>query len=136
MSFFKNNMFTIVVDIIIVGFMLALVSTAAIGAEQDYTDRFCETIAGSTKVVFEDRTRPDCINEHYVIEVDWAYKFYEGIGQALYYGTVSGVDPGLVLIVRDQNDQKYVERAAKTFVCPRVKIWTIDKETFEITEVN
>jgi hypothetical protein len=42
-----------------------------------------------------------------VVEVDFASKFYEAIGQALYYSLQTGKKGGIVLILEDKSDYKY-----------------------------
>lgn len=44
--------------------------------------------------------RVDCISETHAIEVEWADKFKEGVGQALTYSTSTSLIPGLMLICR------------------------------------
>lgn len=47
-----------------------------------------------------DLTRADLMNDVYAIEVDWAHKWAEGIGQALYYAAVSDRKPAVLLLVK------------------------------------
>lgn len=54
---------------------------------------------------------PDCIGDKAVVEVDFAHKFYEGVGQALFYGRLSRLDPILLLIVESPHDCKYYHDA-------------------------
>lgn len=55
--------------------------------------------------------RIDCLTETHAIEYDWANKWYEGITQALYYAELTGKKPGLVLIKKKPNHQKFINRA-------------------------
>ena len=42
--------------------------------------------------------RADCISDTHAIEIDFAQKWKQGIGQALAYGVATGLRSGLVLI--------------------------------------
>ena len=58
-----------------------------------------------------DKTRVDCLTEKYAVEVDFAPKWAECIGQALYYGKMTGKQPACVLIMeRGEKDLKYLRR--------------------------
>jgi len=57
-----------------------------------------------------DKTRVDILTLEYAYEVDWAPKWAEGIGQALYYGIVTGKKPGLILLTK-KGEERYVYRA-------------------------
>lgn len=46
--------------------------------------------------------RADCVSETHAIEIDWADKWHEGIGQALSYATATGLAPGLILVCRQE----------------------------------
>jgi len=48
---------------------------------------------------------------YYAIEFDWAKKWYEGFGQALWYAHNTGKKPCLVLILKSDKDYKYFNRA-------------------------
>jgi hypothetical protein len=69
-----------------------------------------EQLKGQTEVVLKDGTRVDILTDKVAIEVDWAGKWAEGIGQALHYSTMTGKHAGLVLIVRSDKDLKHVKK--------------------------
>jgi len=70
----------------------------------------------------------DIITKTHAIEVEWAHKWYERFGQALWYGFQTNKKPGLVLIFRNKEDERFLARvrslAAHHEIEPRV--WTID----------
>lgn len=77
--------------------------------------------------VLDDQARVDCLTDEYAIEFDFANKWAEAIGQALYYAKKTGRRPGIVLIMESSGDQKYLSRlnnAIKNNI-PSIKIWTI-----------
>lgn len=64
-----------------------------------------------TEVIQWDSTRIDMVTSRYAIEVDWAPKWAEAIGQSLYYSLVSGLDPGIILLVKNmKKEARYVYR--------------------------
>lgn len=68
-------------------------------SESDYRDTWCEDQDGQAEVVLEDLTRVDCLTEEFAVEVDWAHKWAESIGQARYYAEMTGREPAVLLIV-------------------------------------
>jgi hypothetical protein len=73
-----------------------------------------------------DRTRVDCLTDNYAIEVDFAKKWAEGIGQSLYYADVTGKIPAVGLIVgkKDKRFLKRINRIAKKY---NIKVFVINK---------
>ncbi len=94
---------------------------------------------GAVEVSLFNGKRADVIWETYAIEVDWASKAPEGIGQCLYYAAVTHKDPALILLVKDRaKDVKYVEQAL--VVCrsnvPRIRLWAYDITTEKFLRVS
>lgn len=58
-----------------------------------------------------DKTRVDCLTKDLAVEVDFAPKWAECVGQALYYGKMTNKQPACVLIMeRGEKDLKYLKR--------------------------
>jgi hypothetical protein len=72
-----------------------------------WQERWC---AGQVEVVLADGVRCDCLTDTHAIEIDFARKWYEAIGQALYYGLQTGRRPGVGLIVEKDTDKRYFIR--------------------------
>lgn len=53
-----------------------------------------------------DGTRVDLLTATHAIEVDWAPKWAEGIGQALYYAQLTGKKPAVLLLISDMRKEK------------------------------
>lgn len=75
--------------------------------EKDYVNKYCN---GIKEFVLADKTRVDCLTEEYAIEYDYAKKWAESIGQALYYSKKTGKKPAVALILEKPSDIKYVKR--------------------------
>lgn len=76
--------------------------------ETDYVHAYC---SGFKEYVLPDKTRIDCLTDTHACEFDWAKKWYEGFGQALWYAHNTGKKPCLVLILKSDKDYKYFNRA-------------------------
>ena len=76
--------------------------------EADYVHAYCK---GTEEYVLPDKTRVDCLTETHACEFDWAKKWYEGFGQALWYSHNTGKKPCLVLILKSDKDYIYFNRA-------------------------
>lgn len=82
--------------------------------EKWYQEKWCAEQGGQTEVVLSDNTRADCITKENIVEFDFAPKFYESIGQALYYSLQTGKRAGIVLILEKPEDRKYWIRLNST----------------------
>ena len=93
--------------------------------EKDYQVVWCERVGGEVEYVLENRTRVDCLTEEYAIEFDFARKWAESIGQALYYALETDRKPGVVLIIEDPKDERYLERLLEVSEEYEIKVWVI-----------
>ena len=77
--------------------------------------------------------RVDISIPNYAIEVDWAPKWAESIGQALYYSLCTKSKPVSLLLIEYDNAVKFVEVALKIAKNnrPRLQVWTVDTRTGE-----
>ena len=107
-------------------FVFVLLPLLAVAGEAEYARAFCNSIGGQAEVVLTDRTRVDCMTPTHVIEVDYDYKWYEGVGQALHYATVTGKRPGVALIVSPGN-RRYIERLLRLHVHPRITVFEVPR---------
>ena len=82
-------------------------------SERYYQEKFAREIGGQVEVVMKDGTRCDILTATHAIEVDFAKKWAEAIGQSLNYALHTGKRPGVALIVLSPSDNKYVERVRK-----------------------
>jgi hypothetical protein len=94
---------------------LLLFSTNALASTEAYNNNiYCSAMRGQQEYKLENRVRVDCLTDKYAIEMDWANKWYEGITQSLYYAMKTGKQAKLVLIMKSNDDAKYVTRAKET----------------------
>ncbi|MCP3942404.1 MAG: hypothetical protein GY710_13080 [Desulfobacteraceae bacterium] len=82
--------------------------------EKWYQNKWCAEQNGQTEYRLPDKTRCDCLTDTHAIEVDFAKKFYEAIGQSLYYSMQTGKRAGVLLIIENKNELKYWIRLNST----------------------
>ncbi len=93
--------------------------------EKVYQEAWCKKMGGETEVVLDDRTRVDCITSEYAVEVDFAPKWAESVGQSLYYALKTGRKPGVLLILEKPGDERYLQRITDLGAIYEINIWTI-----------
>jgi len=98
--------------------------------EREYQELYCH---GKKEVVLSDKSRVDCIQavgkRIYAIEIDFAKKWAEAIGQALYYSAHTDLYPGIVLILESKSDYRYYIRVSALLQYHElsdVEVWLIE----------
>lgn len=98
---------------------LILISLPAVAAkrlhsEAEYQKAWCDKRGGITEYKLSDKTRVDCLLPNMAVEFDFANKWAECIGQALYYGRMTNRQAACVLIMENgEKDLKYLKRLRK-----------------------
>ncbi|MCP3940031.1 MAG: hypothetical protein GY710_00920 [Desulfobacteraceae bacterium] len=117
----------ITILIVLICLTPALLFAKHLYPEKYYQNIWCAEKQGKTEQVLSDRTRCDCLTDTHSIEVDFAPKWAESIGQALHYSIMTGKSPGILLIIEKEKDWKYYHRVRKiieSYKLP-VTVWTI-----------
>jgi len=96
--------------------------------EKYYQTLLCDELSGEMEYVLQDRTRVDCLTEEYAIEVDFAKKWAEGVGQSLYYAHMTGRKPAVGFIMNTEKDKRYFKRLNTLAEKYGIKIFIIEKE--------
>lgn len=98
--------------------------------EAFYRDQWAKANKGKTEVRLPDGTRCDVVTKTHAVEVEWAHKWYEGFGQALWYGFQLNKKPAVVMILRNEKDRKYLFRIRSLAAHHGIdlKVWTISAE--------
>ena len=102
--------------IVILIFMLGIQAQAKhLHPEKAYQAKWCAARQGITEYKLNDKTRVDCLLPDMAVEFDFANKWAECIGQALYYGQRTNRTPACVLIMENpEKDAKYLRRLRYT----------------------
>ncbi|MBO6273792.1 hypothetical protein J6O48_13590 [bacterium] len=93
--------------------------------EADYVNMYCK---GIVEYQLSDRTRVDCLTDEYAIEYDWAKKWAESIGQAMYYSKMTGKKPAVAIIIKNPEERVYINRIKKAN--SDIKIFEIKAENY------
>lgn len=109
---FLYGFLTIATGIAIIFILMAVIPSNAkhLQNERWYQERWCEANHGVCEYRLPDGTRVDCVTDSHAIEFDFAAKWAEAIGQALYYSAQTGLQPGIVVIIETADDHRYIER--------------------------
>ena len=79
---------------------------ANIHKEKEYQNVWCAQHNGTIEYILADKTRVDCLTDDYAIEFDFAYKWAEAVGQALYYALKTNKNRGLCLLWKKKEMKK------------------------------
>ena len=94
--------------------------------KKEYQNCWCNINKGETEYILPDKARVDCVTETHAIEFDFAKKWAESIGQALYYAEVLRKIPGVVLISENsEKDQKFIKRITTVAEKNGITLWII-----------
>lgn len=123
---------------IAMGLLLIFLATPAqakrLYSEATYQKAWCEKHKGTMEYVIKTKNqgsgRVDCLTDTLAVEVDFANKWHQCLGQALDYAAHTRKTPACVLIVEKEKDWKYVRRLRYTIQkkAPGTKTFTIKPE--------
>ena len=96
--------------------------------EKYYQTQLCNELDGVMEQSLLDRTRVDCLTDEYAIEVDFAKKWAESVGQSLYYAEMTQKKPAVGIIVRDnKQDRRHLKRLEVLAKKYHIKIFKIHR---------
>ena len=107
-----------------------LLTFSANAGEEEINQKFCKRVGGKIEHRNSDKTRVDCLLRAYAVEVDFASKWYECVGQALHYSLMTRKTPACALIVESELDYKKAKRAKRVvrkFIKGKFKLGCINK---------
>jgi hypothetical protein len=97
--------------------------------EAQYQQIWCDFNNGKSEVILPDGTRADCLTTKNVVEVDFANKWYEAIGQSLHYATHFNTKrAGILLLIENHHDYRHVDRmnhVIEYYKLP-IDVWIMD----------
>jgi hypothetical protein len=115
----KNKLITTITTISILctcaNHQAAISSSNHCDTEKEYVSQWC-TERGGVQEYYIDAdnggrgTFVDCLLPDYAVEADRAPKFYEAIGQALYYSIKTDREPMILLIIETESDYRHYNR--------------------------
>ena len=99
--------------------------------EKHYQAIWCNANGGIIEYILPDKTRVDCLTEKYAIEVDFASKWAESIGQSLHYAAMTGKEPGIIIIMENpEKDWKHLPKLFDAIIESgrKIKVWVVNLE--------
>lgn len=81
--------------------------------ESHYRDRLAAVLDGKAETRLSDGTRCDVLTDDLAIEVDFGHRMYNAVGQSLHYAAVTGCEPAIYLVVRDDADARWAPRCRR-----------------------
>ena len=82
-------------------------------SEDDHVKEWCTRNNGEIEYHFKDRTRVDCLTSTHAVEFKLAEEWQDvvrSVGQVIHYARMAERRPGIVLVVRAENECKWVQR--------------------------
>ena len=116
--------------IILVLIFVSIPSILCGETEKHYQSLFAVAVKGKTEVIMGDKTRCDVVTDTHAIEVEFAQKWTEGLGQALWYSFQTNKKAGIVLIIEKKKDERFLIKLRSLIKHRKikdVKVWTISK---------
>ncbi len=96
--------------------------------EKYYQTELCNSLDGVMEQSLLDRTRVDCLTDEYAIEVDFAKKWAESVGQSLYYAAMTDKKPAVGFIMYDNaKDKRHLKRLEVLAKQYSIKIFKIER---------
>jgi len=117
--------------------LLTLISSAQVRlhSEAVYKDSLQKFTGGKREVLLADKSRADLVWGDYAIEVTFANVFYSAIGQALYYAQGLNKKPGIIMIIENATDEKFISKVINVAETTNIKVWII-RGDFSFYAVN
>ena len=88
-----------------------LYPTSASAGEVEIMRKWCDERGGRSEFRLPDGTRVDCELPTQSVEADYSKKWAECVGQAMYYGSVTGKQGVCLLLIGKGNWQAHLRRA-------------------------
>ena len=129
----RTKHLVIILILVVVAFIILFSMTqrkpiASDWVESDYQSYILEKLGGESEYHLSDGSRVDILTHQYAIEIDYAYKWAEAIGQSLYYAEMSEREPGIVLILANRDSYKaYIDRIILMARKYKITVWTVDE---------
>lgn len=123
-----------IITIISIFFLVLPAQAKRLNPEVEYQTYWCKKNNGIMEYKLSDKTRVDCLTDTLAVEVDFANKWAECIGQAIYYGRQTNRQGACLLIMENgEKDLKYLKRLRRAAYRKGVNLrtFTIKPETLD-----
>lgn len=100
-----------ILSIFIISLTILPAEAKRLYSEATYQAHWCNAKGGIMEYRLRDKARVDCLTPTLAVEFDFANKWSDCIGQAIYYGRQTNRQPACVLIMENgEKDLRYLYR--------------------------
>jgi len=92
--------------------VISVVATSQ--SERDIAIEIQKTLGGTLEYITADKSRVDLLTSTYAYEIDFAPKWKDSIGQALWYAIQTNKKAGIIIIVQYESDFNSVQKLQST----------------------
>lgn len=95
--------------------------------ERFYQEHWCAANAGTMEVRLAGGLRIDCETDTHAMEVDFASKWAEALGQSIAYAGATGKQAGILLILEKPADARHLDKLRRVIAISglSIDVWTI-----------
>jgi hypothetical protein len=107
--------------------------------ENEHAD-FIQALIGGEREHSVESGRIDLLTDEYAFEIEWANKWKDAIGQAIWYGLQTNKKPGIILLLKSKENYKYYIQlnSALTYanLNERIVVFLYPNDFEELIEAN
>lgn len=122
---------TLFISLLLLSFW-PVIADAQHAREHFYQEYFAKSLNCKFEVTLPDNSRVDILCDSYSIEVDFANKWAEAVGQSLFYARQCSRSAGILLIKSKRQDSIYISRLYSISQPLNIKVWIINAQTLRI----
>jgi hypothetical protein len=100
--------------------------------EHFYQNYFAKSLNCKSEVILPDKSRVDILSDSFAIEVDFAHKWAEAIGQSLFYAKKTNRSAGILIIKSKPADSIYISRLYSISQPLNITVWVIGASNLRI----
>lgn len=121
---YKLIFYVLLLKVLLVAQLLYAAKNPLKPNEHWYQEVWCQGRGGRVEHILDDGRRVDCLTDEFAIEVEFAHKWSEAIGQSLDYSMLTNKKAGIVLVLRKKSDNTYWKRLHKLITHYQLPITT------------
>ncbi|MBT5469841.1 MAG: hypothetical protein HOK41_04500 [Nitrospina sp.] len=111
-------------------FFTMIAAPAYAMSEAEYQKEWCAKHNGEIDYKTQESSTVDCLTDNYSIEFDFAEKWVQAMKKSRHQSLSTGKAPGVVLILQNSADEKYLFKLREVVEKRRlgIKIWAVGRD--------
>ena len=111
-------------------FCTMIATTTYAVSEAEYQKEWCAKRNGEIDYKTQEGSTVDCLTDNYSIEFDFAKKWVQAMKKSRHQSLSTGKAPGVVLILQNSADEKYLFKLREVVEKRRlgIKIWAVGRD--------